>query len=114
MTERGHKSGEYNPVGLDHGQRISALEKQGDNHADKIDRHNQRLSLGDVGFAEVRKDIHVMTEAIKNLASRVEIAIFVNQVNWMQEAGKSVVFWLVPLIGGGLLWSIVHSGAVAK
>jgi hypothetical protein len=89
----------------DHSRRL-------DEHDVKIERHEQRLSLGDVGFAEVRKDIQAMTMAITNLANRVELAIAANQVNWSQEAGKACVFWIVPLVGGGLLWSIVHSGAV--
>jgi len=96
------------------GHRVEALERRVDDHSDKIEKHEQRLSLGDVGFAEVRKDIHAMTAAINQLASRVELAIAANQVNWAQETGKALVFWLVPLVGGAILWAIVHSGQVVK
>lgn len=92
--------------------RMDALEKRIDGHSEKIERHDQRLSLGDVGFAEVRKDIHAMTAAISALSTEVKLAIAANQVNWGQEICKASIFWAVPLIGGGILWSIVHSGAV--
>jgi hypothetical protein len=110
MTDPRYKSGEH-PTECGH--RVDALERRVETHSEKIERHDQRLSLGDVGFAEVRKDIHAMTAAIGNLANRVELAIAANQVNWAQEVGKALVFWLVPLIGGGILWAIVKSGAVA-
>lgn len=87
------------------------MEKRMEDHSEKFEKHDQRLGLGDVGFAEVRKDIHAMTIAINALANDVKNAILSNRTNWWEEIVKAGVFWIVPVIGMAIFWAVIQSGS---
>ncbi len=103
MTEK-NKSGEHraDPCCECH----EALEKRVDGHSDRIDKqdgkietHDKRLSLGDVGFAEVRKDIQSLTEKVSSLLGAVW---------WLVAA---VFLGLLGAAGSALAWVFMHMGA---
>lgn len=74
-----------------HDSRILRLE-------DRVDDHERRLAQGDVGFAELRKDVGALTEKVGELTDTL----------------KSAVRWVLGTIGtvaaGGIVWAIVQSG----
>jgi hypothetical protein len=63
----------------------------------KVDDHDKRLAQGDVGFAEMRKDIGALTEKVSELISVL----------------KSSVCWILGTVGtiatGAVVWALVQS-----
>lgn len=67
-----------------------------------MEAHDQRLGAGDVGFAELRKDVVTLTEKVSEL-----IGVF-----------KWVVFGIIGFVattaGASLIWVVVQSGGKAS
>ena len=81
-------SGEH--VATSHDARIERLE-------DRVDDHEKRLAAGDVGFAELRKDVATLTEKVGELTDTL----------------RSAVRWVLGTVGtagvGALIWALVQS-----
>ena len=64
----------------------------------RADAHDDRLSAGDVGFAEVRKDIHNLTEKVGALTSAAY---------WLVGV---ILLGVLSSVGGALIWAFGHMG----
>lgn len=85
----------------DCGFRMDALEKRIDEHSDRIEKHAERLHQGDIVIDRLVTSVDRLSETIESM-----------KPNWQQKVGEAFVFWAVPLVGGGVLWAIFHSGAI--
>jgi hypothetical protein len=65
---------------------------------DKVDEHDKRLSAGDIGFAELRKDVATLTEKVSELIGVLKWCVF------------GVVGFVATTAGGALLWVVVQQG----
>lgn len=63
----------------------------------RVDDHEKRLGAGDVGFAELRKDVANLTEKVGELTDSIKSA-----VRW-------VLGFIATAAGGGILWAIAQS-----
>ncbi len=81
--------------------RLSKLEE-------RLEAHHERLGAGDVGFAEVRRDI----AQVQATLARIEITLAEKQHNTLDQVKSAAIFWAVPLVGGGILYSIFKSGQI--
>jgi uncharacterized coiled-coil protein SlyX len=83
-------SGEHTAVECKNESRIMRLE-------DRVDDHDRRLAAGDVGFAELRKDVASLTEKVGELTDTL----------------KSAVRWVLGTVGtagiGALIWALAQS-----
>ena len=87
-------SGEHKQLPCDdHGRRICQLEETARDHS-------ERLGQGDVGFAEMRKDIHSLTEKIGTLTTAAYWLIGV-LVLGVLSTGGTVMVWVLGHMGGG-------------
>jgi hypothetical protein len=106
MGDPRHGSGQHPTEECRNEQRISRLEV-------RVDEHDRRLSVGDVGFAEVRKDIQALTKAVNDAVAMVQrAALDAGNVNWGHEVLRAVINWGVPIIALAVIWAVVKSGAV--
>lgn len=64
----------------------------------RVDSHDLRLSAGDVGFAEVRKDLHSLAEKVGALT---------NAAYWLIGV---VIFGVLSTAGGVLIWALGQMG----
>jgi hypothetical protein len=78
----------------DHDSRLIKLEE-------KVERHDERLGAGDVGFAELRKDVATLTEKVGELIGVLKWGAF------------GVLGFVGTTVGGGAIWVIVQSGKAA-
>ena len=78
----------------EHESRIIKLEE-------KVEDHDKRLGAGDVGFAELRKDVATLTEKVSELISVLKWCVF------------GIIGFVATAAGGALIWVIVQSGGKA-
>jgi uncharacterized coiled-coil protein SlyX len=78
--------------------RIERLEQRADDHEERLDDHEKRLGQGDVGFAELRKDISALTEKVGDL---------VNAAKWLVAL---LVVGVLGSAGGALVWALGRMG----
>lgn len=63
----------------------------------RVDAHDIRLGAGDVGFAELRKDVATLTEKVSELIGVLKWCVF------------GVLGFVATTAGGALIWVIVKS-----
>ena len=83
----------------DQSHRIYALET-------KQEKMLAELADGRVSFAELRKDIHAATKAIEEVVAQLKESRAQNIPDKIRDA---LIFWLVPLVGSGVLWAILQA-----
>jgi hypothetical protein len=64
----------------------------------RVDGHDTRLGQGDVGFAELRKDVATLTEKVSELIGVLKWCVF------------GVLGFVATTAGGAVIWVIVQSG----
>jgi hypothetical protein len=64
----------------------------------RLDGHDIRLGAGDVGFAELRKDVATLTEKVSELIGVLKWCVF------------GVLGFVATTAGGAVIWVIVQSG----
>lgn len=64
----------------------------------KVEEHDKRLGAGDVGFAELRKDVATLTEKVSELIGVLKWCVF------------GVLGFVATTAGGAVIWVIVQSG----
>ena len=64
-------SGGTPPPCADHHRRLADHSDRINRLADKLDQAEKRLNSGDVTFAELRKDIHTLTESVTGLTGSI-------------------------------------------
>lgn len=96
----------------EHALRIESLEEKSEEHSALIRKQDARLNQADITFTNIARDREAMTDAIDRLTDMVKKAIDASSTNYGSEAVKALIFWAIPLVGSGVLWAIVHSGAV--
>jgi hypothetical protein len=88
--------------------RLSALEKRADDHSDRIKLAEARLNDGRVEFAEIRKDLAALAVTL----AEIKVALADRNGDLWAKVRDALIFWLVPIVGGAILFSIVKSGQV--
>lgn len=68
---------------------------------EKVEEHDRRLGAGDVGFAELRKDVATLTEKVAELVGVLKWCAF------------GVIGFVATTAGGALIWVVVQSGGKA-
>lgn len=92
----------------DQEHRIGALETRAEDHHGRIRDAETALHNGRVEFAEIKKDL----AAIQLALAELKVQIAARPSDWQQKVVDALIFWAVPLVCGGVLWSIVKSGQV--
>lgn len=64
----------------------------------KVEEHDKRLGAGDVGFAELRKDVATLTEKVSELIAVLKWGAF------------GIIGFVATAAGGALIWVLVQSG----
>lgn len=104
-------SGEHQaPPCKDHESRILSLEKSKDELKATISEHDKRLHAGDIGFVQIRADIHALTKAVNDAVAQMKIQA---GVCWPHEILRAVINWGVPAAIVILVWALAGSGVVA-
>ena len=92
----------------DQEHRLTALEKRADDQSNRLRDAETALHNGRVEFAEIRRDL----AAIQLALAELKVQIAARPSDWPQKIVDALIFWAVPLVGGGILWSIFKSGQV--
>lgn len=64
----------------------------------RVDAHDIRLGAGDVGFAELRKDVATLTEKVSELIGVLKWCVF------------GVLGFVATTAGAAVIWVVVQSG----
>jgi predicted nucleic acid-binding Zn-ribbon protein len=88
--------------------RLAALEHRMDDHSTRMREAENALHDGRVEFAEIKKDLAQIMAALVEMKAQIAS----KPSDWQQKVVDALIFWAVPMIGGGILWSIVRSGQV--
>ncbi len=96
------------PHKCDQEHRLTACENRSDDHSDRIRDAELALQNGRVEFAEIKKDL----AAIQLALAELKVQLAAKPSDWQQKIVDALIFWAVPLVAGGILWSIVKSGQV--
>jgi hypothetical protein len=88
--------------------RLAALEHRMDDHSTRMREAENALHDGRVEFAEIKKDLAQIMAALVEMKAQIAA----KPSDWQQKVVDALIFWAVPLVGGGVLWSIVRSGQV--
>jgi hypothetical protein len=67
----------------------------------KVEEHDKRLGLGDVGFAELRKDVATLTEKVSELIGVLKWCVF-GVVGFVATTAGAAVIWVIAQSGGKL------------
>ena len=70
-----------------------------------VDKHTEQLSIGQVDFAEIRKDIQALTISIDAVLKKVNDS----SVNWVHECIKAFIFWIIPIAGASWIVSLAKT-----
>lgn len=68
----------------------------------RMEAHDQRLGAGDVGFAELHKDVAILTEKISELIGVLKWVVF------------GIIGFVATTAGASLIWVVVQSGGKAS
>lgn len=76
----------------------------------KADAHESRLSAGDVGFAEVRKDL----AQIQTTLTKIEVSLTAPkpEPSRLDKFWDACINWSAAVIMVSLLWAIAKSGQI--
>jgi hypothetical protein len=75
---------------------------------DRVESHQTRFGAGDVSFAEVRRDI----AQVQATLVRIEATLAEKVQTTVDMFKSAAIFWAVPMVGGGILYSIFKSGQI--
>lgn len=89
------------PHACPHDQRIDRLEA-------RADVHDIALTDGKIEFASIKKDLASIQATLAKIEERLEKV----GNGYGAMAINAAIFWIVPLIGGGILYSIFKSGGI--
>lgn len=95
------------PPCLDHGERLTQLEMRQDTMETTLEKHDTRLSAGDSGFAELRKDFALLNQAVNTLAGNV--LQFTNAAWWVV---KTIVGSVLVLGVAGIVFLVEHADKI--
>lgn len=98
------------PECVKHESRLVALEKGVAELKTTTADHGTRLHQGDIGFVQIRGELHALTKAVNDAVEQMKTAA---SVNWGHEVLRAVINWGVPIAIIVLVWALVGSGAVA-
>ena len=84
-----------------HNQHECKLEDRVEKIEHKVEDHERRLGQGDIGFAELRKDVAALTEKVSELINVLKWCVF------------GVLGFVATTAGGAVIWVIVQSGGKA-
>ena len=79
-----------------------------DHHSARIAAAEQRLAHGQVSHSEMRADIRRVADALDGLIARFDSS---QDEGWIVDLRRALIFWAVPILGGGLMWAVVQSGS---
>ena len=82
-------------------QRLEKLEKA-------TDAHGIALTDGKIEFASIKKDLAAIQATLVKIEARLEKT----GAGYLTVAANAAIFWIVPLVGGGILWAIFQAGKV--
>jgi hypothetical protein len=92
-----------------HESRIVALERDVTDLRATTADHGTRLHQGDIGFVQIRADLHALTKAVTDAVEQMKAA---SGFNWQHQALSALINWGVPIAILILVWALVGSGAV--
>ncbi len=92
----------------DQAHRLLTIEAEQSKQNTRLDNAETALHSGRVEFAEIKKDL----AAIQLALAELKVQIAAKPGDWQQKIVDALIFWAVPLVCGGVLWSIVKSGQV--
>jgi hypothetical protein len=91
----------------DQDARLDSMEERIHDHGVALTQHAVALTDGKIEFASIKKDL---AQIIQN---QMELkASIADRSPIMGKVIDALIFWAVPICGGGLLWVIKMSGQI--
>jgi len=97
------------PDCIKHESRIIALEKDVAEVKATTADHGTRLHAGDIGFVQIRADLHALTTAVNDAVTQMKAA---SGFNWQHVVLSAIINWGVPAAIVLLVWGLASSGVV--
>jgi len=87
--------------------RLDSMEERIHDHGVALTQHAIALTDGKIEFASIKKDLALI------LQNQVELkASIADRSPIVGKIIDALIFWAVPIIGGGVLWAIKMSGQI--